>query len=249
MSQLVRVDLILYATRQAAALALAGLVAAGLWTFGGPSDAARPGNVPPTGEIIHGQARAIDGDTLDVGGVRVRLEGIDAPEMAQTCNRKWWGTWACGQYAAEILQRLIADRDVECRSRGRDTYGRMLGECSTAGLAINAYMVRNGLAWAFVRYSGAYVEAEAEARTLRLGIWQAETPPAWEYRSQRWSATSGSAPKGCAIKGNITRSGQLYHMPWSPFYTRIKIDQQRGERWFCSEAEAIAAGWHPAAYR
>lgn len=239
-----------YATRQAAALALAGVVAAGLWMVAGaPSDAARPAWSPAKGETVRGPARVVDGDTLDISGLRVRLEGIDAPELAQTCNARWYGSWACGHEAADRLLRVVADRDVACVSHGNDAYGRMLGVCTTAGLDINAYLVRNGLAWAFVRYSKAYVQEEIDARSLRLGIWQADTMPAWEFRTQRWTESSANAPRACAIKGKVTRNGQLYHMPWSPLYGRMGVDEPRGERWFCSEDEAVAAGWRPAGYR
>jgi len=105
--------------------------------------------------------------------------------------------------------------------------------------------VRHGHAWAFVKYSGSYVKEEAEARRERAGIWQGEATPAWEYRQQRWAKAEGGAPDGCAIKGNVTAHGKIYHMPWSPWYDQIKIDQAKGRRWFCSEAEAIAAGWRP----
>lgn len=242
-----------YATRQAAALALAALAAVALWVWAGnvSTSSARPsaGAASTPGAAVTGNARAIDGDTLEIAGVRVRLEGIDAPEMGQTCGRSWIGSWPCGKEAADHLARLVRDREVRCISRGNDAYGRMLGECITAGLAINADMVRNGLAWAFVRYSTAYVEVEAEARALKLGIWQGKAQPAWEYRKDRWSQSEAAAPDGCAIKGNITRNGQLYHMPWSPWYSKTRIEPARGERWFCTEAEAIAAGWRPAVYR
>ena len=55
-----------------------------------------------------------------------------------------------------------------------------------------------------------------------------------------------AAPQGCAIKGNVTAHGKIYHMPWSPWYARIKMDPDKGRRWFCTEAEAVAAGWRPA---
>jgi endonuclease YncB( thermonuclease family) len=198
---------------------------------------------------VSGAARVIDGDTIEINGVRIRLEGIDAPEIAQTCPRAWFGTWPCGQDAASQLERIVRDRDVTCVSRGHDLYGRMLGECATAGLPINAHMVRAGMAWAFVRYSSHYVEDEAEARSLKLGIWQATSQPAWEFRADRWSGASSKTPDGCAIKGKITRAGHVYHMPWSPWYAKAHIDAARGERWFCTESEAIAAGWRPAGYR
>ena len=67
----------------------------------------------------------------------------------------------------------------------------------------------------------------------------------WDYRAKRWAAAEQKAPEGCAIKGNITKNGRIYHMPWSPWYAQIKIDADKGKRWFCTEAEALAAGWRP----
>lgn len=195
---------------------------------------------------VAGLARIIDGDTIELAGVRIRLEGIDAPETGQTCGRKWLGTWDCGNEATRFLANLTEGREVHCVNRGLDKYGRMLGACFLGDLDINAEMVRRGFAWAFVKYSRTYVDAEAEARALRLGIWEGESTPAWIYRAQRWDTADDSAPGGCAIKGNISRVGHVYHVPWSPWYGRVKVDTARGERWFCSEDEAQAAGWRPA---
>jgi hypothetical protein len=69
--------------------------------------------------------------------------------------------------------------------------------------------------------------------------------PAWEFRARRWAVAESDAPRGCAIKGNVTKHGRIYHMPWSPWYMQIKIEPDKGKRWFCSEAEAVAAGWRP----
>jgi hypothetical protein len=142
--------------------------------------------------------------------------------------------------------KLIGADGVTCHDRGRDKYGRILGQCYAGSLEINAEMVRHGYAWAFIKYSRTYLEMESEARALRAGIWQGDATPAWDYRAGKWAAAAPAAPNGCAIKGNITRNGQIYHMPWSPFYGRTRIDERRGERWFCSEDEAVAAGWRAA---
>lgn len=198
-----------------------------------------------TADRISGPARAVDGDTLDIGGTRVRLEGIDAPEYAQTCPRSWIGTWPCGKAAQRELGKLAGQAPVECERRGTDKYGRALGICYAGGHDINAAMVRSGLAWAFVKYSTTYVAEEAEARQQRLGVWQADAEPAWLYREKRWSSAEQVAPQGCAIKGNISDQGNIYHLPWSPWYAKVRIDTAKGERWFCSEAEAAAAGWRP----
>ena len=194
---------------------------------------------------ITGIARVIDGDTLSVGEVRVRLEGIDAPEAGQSCQRQWAVTWACGSAATTALEKLVAGKTVQCERRGTDKYGRTLGVCFVHGRDVNAQMVRQGHAWAFVKYSTSYVAEEAAARAERAGIWQGEAVPAWEHRQRHWTAAEAQAPDGCAIKGNITKNGRIYHMPWSPWYGQIRIEPDKGKRWFCSEAEAIAAGWRP----
>jgi endonuclease YncB( thermonuclease family) len=196
---------------------------------------------------LSGQARVVDGDTLEVDGERVRLEGIDAPESAQTCRRGDGKAWPCGKAAAKALERLVAGGSVSCEDRGTDKYGRTLGICSAGGRDINAEMVREGFAWAFVKYSQSYVAAEAQARAQRAGIWQGEAEPAWDYRAKAWAGAEDTAPQGCAIKGNVTANGRIYHMPWSPWYGKVKVDALNGERWFCSEADAVAAGWRPAA--
>jgi len=198
---------------------------------------------------VVGLARVVDGDTLVIGEVRIRLEGIDAPETGQTCASRWFGTWKCGEAATRHLAQLVEGREVRCDNRGADKYGRMLAICYLGQIDLNAEMVRQGLAWAFVRYSRTYVAVEGEARARRVGIWQAPATPAWEYRAAAWDRADDLAPNGCAIKGNVSRAGHIYHLPWSPWYGKVKIDPARGERWFCSEAEAIAAGWRPASLR
>lgn len=198
---------------------------------------------------LTGPARVIDGDTLEIAGERVRLEGIDAPEMAQSCAKRLRGSWACGKAAAAALERLLGNHRIACANRGTDKYGRMLGVCFLGTRDINAWMVRQGFAWAFVRYSRSYVHEEAEARALHTGIWQGAAKPAWEFRAKRWQGAEQVAPQGCAIKGNISANGHIYHLPWSPWYSKVRIDKSRGERWFCSESEALAAGWRPAANR
>ena len=74
-----------------------------------------------------------------------------------------------------------------------------------------------------------------------------DAEPAWLFREKHWAGAEQAAPKGCAIKGNVTAHGHIYHMPWSPWYGKVKVDAAKGERWFCSESEAMAAGWRPAA--
>ena len=195
---------------------------------------------------IAGEARVVDGDTIDIEGRRIPLEGIDAPETAQTCTTSTGGTWACGRAASKALQALLATADVACDSRGNDKYGRILGVCYADGRDINAAMVKSGFAWAFVKYSVTYVAQEAEARAAHAGVWQGAAQAPWDFRHKGWQVAEAIAPKGCAIKGNVSNNGRIYHMPWSPWYDRVSIDETRSERCFCSEADAQAAGWRPA---
>jgi len=231
-----------YLIRRHLASALVGLIAcAGLMLIPTRDTLARADLV--------GAARIIDGDTIEIAGERVRLEGIDAPETAQTCGSGGRTQWNCGKTAARVLTKLVSGRPVSCNSHGTDKYGRMLGVCFVGNLDVNAEMVRRGHAWAYVKYSSRYVEQEAEARAQRIGIWQGEAQPAWEFRKKRWQGAEQTAPFGCVIKGNVSKRGQIYHMPWSPWYAKVRIDKAKGERWFCSEAEAVAAGWRPVAER
>lgn len=241
-----------YATRQLGGLAIAGLLAASLSIIA-PRIDARPSRhafAPDAGRAtaphtISGTARVVDGDTLSVAGTRVRLEGIDAPEAGQSCKRRNGASWACGAAATSALQRLINGRTVVCTQSGLDRYGRVLGTCHAGNVDVSAELVRRGLAWAFVKYSYTYAEIEHQARAKRIGVWEARNQPPWDYRVQHWDVAEGKAPTGCAIKGNVTSKGKIYHMPWSPWYGRIRMDMDRGKRWFCSEQEAISAGWRP----
>jgi hypothetical protein len=92
---------------------------------------------------------------------------------------------------------------------------------------------------------------DAAAWRARVGIWSGSATPAWQYRADRWhrAANRAEGPRGCPIKGNVTANGRIYHLPWSPWYDRINMDGTKGKRWFCSEAEAMAAGWRAARVR
>ena len=100
-----------------------------------------------------------------------------------------------------------------------------------------------GWARAFVEYSDRYVGQEVIARSIGLGVFQAETQTAWEYRADAWQRAAEASPDGCPIKGNINGENKVYHTPWSPNYSQTQINTSNGEMWFCDEAVALAAGW------
>ena len=204
---------------------------------------------------LSGWARVIDGDTIEVDGARVRLHGVDAPETGQSCLAG--GThWACGQRATRELAKYIDARLVKCEQRDRDRYGRVVAVCRHAGRDVNAWLVAQGWALAYRRYSGAYVDEEAAAKSGRRGVWRGEFVAPWDWRrGERLATRAREAPRsagdsrgGCNIKGNISHNSgrRIYHMPGDRDYARTRITPSRGERWFCSEAEARAAGWRRA---
>ena len=187
--------------------------------------------------------RVIDGDTIDVGGIVYRLHGIDAPEAGQKCDLATGRTWSCGQEAIAAMEGLALGKDVICDNRGQDGYGRTIGVCKVGPTDLNSTMVERGYAWAFVKYSEDYARVEDRARQNHVGVWQAETETPWDYRAHKWDVAKQDAPDGCPIKGNISNNGHIYHAPWSPWYGRTKVSVKQGERWFCSEKEAVEAGW------
>jgi len=125
----------------------------------------------------------IDGDTVDLDGRRVRLKGIDAPEMAQACTGPA-GTYPCGVQARQELIRLINAGDgVTCDAAEFDDYGRYLGVCRDAGgHDLNAAMVDAGWAMAYRHYTDAYVPQEEQAREGHRGIWAGTFTAPWAWR-------------------------------------------------------------------
>lgn len=196
---------------------------------------------------LTGVASVIDGDTIEIHGARIRLHGIDAPESAQLCIDANDKPWRCGQRASLALAERIGRAPVSCRRTDTDRYGRMIAVCSRGTEDLNAWLVAEGWAVAYRRYSGDYVAREDEAREARRNIWSSRFVMPWDWRRgarivARAPATERS--QGCAIKGNINREGErIYHVPDGRFYEPTRIDTSKGERWFCSEAEARAAGW------
>lgn len=199
---------------------------------------------------ISGVPTVVDGDTLHFEQVTVRMYGIDAAEAGQTCAAPSGRRWRCADVAMDRLVKLVAS-GITCEGDEFDAYGRILAVCyDHEGTDINLTLVAEGLAWAFRRYSDTYSEAENAARRERVGIWQAETETPWDYRAARWRLAEQDAPNGCPIKGNINKDGErIYHAPWSPWYTRTRVNSAAGERWFCNEREALEAGWRAPVWR
>ncbi|TAD77821.1 MAG: thermonuclease family protein [Sphingomonadales bacterium] len=217
-----------------------------------------------TANIIEGPVEVIDGDSLKVGGTEVRLFGVDAPEFSQTCYSNG-APVACGVMAKDALEGLIGGSRLACVTQDTDAYGRAVARCRTAGVDVGDALVASGWATAFRRYGDDYVPAETRARSARAGIWkwdfqmpedfrasqQALREPRQPQRPERVAARASAAPRQyesggmCRIKGNHSRRGEwIYHLPGMPYY-----DATRAEAYFCTEAQAQAAGYRRAIVR
>jgi endonuclease YncB( thermonuclease family) len=132
-------------------------------------------------EIV-GRASVIDGDTIEIHGQRIRLHGIDAPEKGQPCFDASGKSYRCGQIAAMALDEFVGASPVTCRERDTDRYGRTVATCAVRGVDIQAWLVRNGHAFAYRRYSSDHVGAEQEAKNTKRGVWAGSAQPPWEWR-------------------------------------------------------------------
>lgn len=227
-----------------------------------------PRHQPNTPVLAGTVTQVIDGDTLEVklasGPITVRLHSVDAPERDQPYGRD----------AFAALYALVANKGIELEVIEQDRYDRQVAVIQVEGVNVNAELVRRGHAWAYRQYltEPEYCRWEEEARKQKKGVWAlpvaAQVAP-WEWRDldrgERFVPTDYSrqsvadcvraagartAPdpatgSRCTIKGNISESGKVFHLPGSRDYDRTRIDASRGERWFCTVEEALAQGWRP----
>ena len=200
---------------------------------------------------ITGRAWATGGDTLRIGRQTVRLEGIEAPELDQLCARSNNRRWRCGEAAQAALSRLVAGRQVRCETAGKGGEGIMRATCTAGRTNIAAALVEGGHVLADGGLMATYRSELATAQKAKVGLWGGPGTPERpaEWRARLWAEAQAAAPKGCPIKGKVAgRRGdtvKTYHLPWSPTYMKLRVVSARGERWFCSEAEAQAAGFAP----
>ena len=142
---------------------------------------ALPCVLPVNAETLTGAARIIDADTVEIAGEKLRLEGIDAPESRQTCKRDG-KRYDCGKEATAALRVKIGKASISCKGDTRDQYDRLISVCYLDDMDLNGWLVSQGQALAYRRYSKRYVAAEDEARKAKRGLWQGQFIQPWQWR-------------------------------------------------------------------
>ena len=195
---------------------------------------------------FEGKVRVIDGDTIDVGVIRVRLHGIDAPERDQPCTTLAGQNWSCGDWVTRQVHDRFSGQTARCTTLDIDRYGRTVARCFVKGRDVAQELVRDGIAYAYRKYADDYVKDEQAAARAERGIHGFALQSPARYRLTRIKGRIAPDPS-CSIKGNIAHNQQrIYHLPGQAFYAQTGIRPERGERWFCSEAQARASGWRAA---
>lgn len=214
--------------------ALVLAVGAGTW----PPPAA-PAQAPAA------EVTVVDGDTLEIDGRVIRLYGIDAPELGQTCLNK--GTrWRCGLEAALELRRLIGFWGaIVCAPAGHGPEESTSICHGTEFQDPAEVLLARGLAVALPNAVPAYKRAEVAAKRAKMGIWRGEFVTPWDWRQgARLPGSPGGQTEECDVKGIVTDKGnRVYYVPTDKGYADIAVRAERGERMFCSDDAAELAGW------
>lgn len=201
----------------------------------------------------------VDGDTIKVninGTVEtLRLIGIDTPEVVDPRKPvQCFGVEASNK-AKELLTGAKVRLETDPTQGERDVYGRLLRYVFLSdGTNFDKLMIEQGYAYEYTynlpyKYQTEFKQAETYARTNKLGLWADNTcaglatPVSTDTNTN--SNTNTNTAGGCVIKGNISTE-KIYHLPGCDSYDKTVIDEPAGERWFCTEEEAVAAGWRKA---
>lgn len=208
---------------------------------------------------ISGIPTITDGDGVILAGKKLRLLNVDAPESDQICLDKKGESWTCGIAARDALIKQFGGKQWTCKPNGRKTYNRPLVTCFVDGENVNQWTVREGWAMSFVRYGHHYDSDERTALQACRGLWSGAFYAPWEWRIRTCKTevrgcvsvptdaakklcgpTSTPPDPKCTIKAR-TGGKCIYHLEGGRYYGALEMSG-RNKRWFCSEADAEAAG-------
>ena len=144
-------------------------------------------------EEITGYAKVIDGDTIKIKGTKIRLYGIDAPESKQICSKPWLSLhiitfnkdYECGVKTTNFLKKFVKNEILVCEKKSIDRYKRVIAICYKKKKDINSWLVRNGLAVAYTKYSKKYIINQNDAKKEKKGLWAGNFEMPWEWRKKR----------------------------------------------------------------
>ena len=125
-----------------------------------------------------------DGDTIRIGDERIRFSGIDAPEIKQTCIYQEI-EFKCGEFSKNLLIEKISNQQVNCIREGKDQYGRTLAECFVGKESLSSYLVREGYALAYRKYSDKFILDEEYAQSKGNGMWSMDFMFPWDFRKSQ----------------------------------------------------------------
>ncbi len=206
--------------------------------------------------------KVVDGDTIDIlingKTERLRLIGINTPEVVDP--RK--PVECFGKEASDNAKKLLDGQQVRIAADpsqdDKDIYGRSLRYVwRSDGLFYNLEAIQDGFAYEYTyqvpyQYQQEFKTAQKLAQENHAGLWAPGAcvnfpPSAVTLSPARSSSFPATAANNCLIKGNISASGEkIYHVPGCDYYDQTVIDESKGEKWFCTEAEAVQAGWRKA---
>ena len=127
--------------------------------------------------------RVKDGDSIVLNGEEIRFSGIDTPELKQTCIYKKQEV-VCGVFAKALLVEKIGNKTPVCISEGKDIYKRTLAECFINGESLSVFLVRNGYAFAYRKYSDKFIKEEEFAKKNKNGLWSMKFEYPWDFRKK-----------------------------------------------------------------
>lgn len=128
--------------------------------------------------------KVVDGDTIHIGKTKYRFHGIDAPEMSQVCMKENKNI-KCGVVAKDKLLKKIGSQKVTCKQEAIDRYKRIVAECFVNNESLSGYLVKNGYAFAYRKYSKKFIEDEEYAKKNKLGLWAMNFQYPWDYRKKK----------------------------------------------------------------